>query len=304
MKTIIPPYLKKGSIIGITCPAGYMPFANVQTAIEVFQKQYGYNVIVGKTVGNDNGTYFAATDEERLSELQAMLDAKNIDAIICARGGYGISRIIDRIDWKWFKKNPKWVVGFSDVTVLHSCLHQVVKTASLHAPMCAAFNDDKYKDVYVQSMLKALIGKKISYKCKPHLLNMKGKTQGVLVGGNLSLLAHQTGSVTQLDTKGKILVIEEIGEQIYNVDRMMYNLKRSGQLEHLAGLIIGTFSEGSNTTRPFGKTEFEAIHELVSEYNYPVCFNFPIGHTDENYAVKLGVKYELTVGKTVALKEL
>jgi muramoyltetrapeptide carboxypeptidase len=302
-KIIVPPYLKKGSTVAITCPAGYMSYQNAQTAITVLQQQ-GYNVIVGKTLGNDNGTYFSATDDERLSELQAMLDAKNVDAILCGRGGYGISRIIDAIDWKWFKKNPKWIIGFSDVTVLHSCLYQKVKVASIHAPMCAAFNDDKYEDKYVQSLLQVIKGKRISYSAPLHVLNRKGKATGVLVGGNVSLLAHQTGSNTQLQTKGNILVLEEIGEQVYNVDRMMLNLKRSGQLANLAGLIIGTFSDGNNTTRPFGKTEYELIMEHVAEYDYPVCFGFPIGHTDENYAVKLGVAYTLTVGKTVSLREV
>jgi muramoyltetrapeptide carboxypeptidase len=302
-KINIPPYLKKGSTIAITCPAGYMSYQSAETAISVLQ-QLGYQVIVGKTLGNDNGTYFSASDEERLSELQAMLDAKNVDAILCARGGYGISRIIDHIDWKWFKKNPKWLIGFSDVTVLHSCLYQQVKTASIHGPMCAAFNDNKYKDVYVQSLLQVMKGKRINYSTAAHALNTKGKATGILVGGNVSLLAHQTGSATQLQTKGNILVLEEIGEQVYNVDRMMLTLKRSGQLANLAALIIGTFSDGNNTTRPFGKTEYELIKTHVAEYGYPVCFGFPIGHTSENYAVKLGVTYTLSVGKTVSLKEV
>jgi muramoyltetrapeptide carboxypeptidase len=300
---IIPKYLKKGSVVAITCPAGYMDYAKAATAINVLQQE-GYKVLVGKTLGNDNGTYFSATDEERLIELQAMLDAPEIDAIICGRGGYGVSRLIDYIDWKGFKKNPKWLVGFSDITVLHSHMNKVVKAASIHGPMCAAFNNNLYKKEYVQSLLKLLKGKKPKYTTTSHKHNKNGKAQGELVGGNLSLLAHLTGSKSQIVTKGKILVIEEIGEQVYNVDRMFINLKRSGQLSQLAGLVIGTFSDGQNTTKPFGKSEYDIIKEHIAEYNYPVVYNFPIGHTDYNYAVKFGVTFSLTAGKNVVLKEV
>jgi muramoyltetrapeptide carboxypeptidase len=299
-----PPYLVKGSTIGITCPAGFMKRENALTAIDVLQNEWGYNVMIGQTLGNDNGTYFSATENERLDEFQAMLDAPEINAILCGRGGYGVSQFIDQLDWTTFKKNPKWIIGFSDITVLHSTLHQQLYTASLHAPMCNAFNENKYKDVFVQSLKLALAGKKIKYNVVPNSNNRKGKAEAQLVGGNLSLLAHQTGSKSQLKTDGKILLIEEVGEQLYNADRMLINLKRSGQLDNLAGLIIGSFSDPQDTTRPFGKDIYEIILSHVAEFDYPVCFDFASGHTDENYALKLGLNYSLNVGKNVSFKEV
>lgn len=305
MKTIkIPPYLKKGNTIAITCPAGYLNRDNASTAIDVLQSQWGLQVMLGNTLGNNNGTYFSATEEQRIDEMQAMLDEKNIHAILCGRGGYGVSHLIDKLNWTLFKKHPKWIIGFSDITVLHSMLHQKLNTASLHAPMVNAFSNNKYKEVYVQSLKIALFGKKINYKIAPNNYNKKGKAEALIVGGNLSLLAHQTGSVSQLKTDGKILLLEEVGEQLYNIDRMLINLKRSGQLANLAGLIIGSFSDCENTTRPFGKTVYEIISMHVAEYNYPVCFDFLCGHTDENYAVKLGCVHQLNVGKNVTLKEV
>ncbi|GAB2827755.1 S66 peptidase family protein [Ferruginibacter profundus] len=299
----IPPYLKKGDTIGITCPAGYMAAEKAQTCIDVLQ-QWGYQVMVGKTLGSSSVNYFSATDEERRDELQAMLDDKNINAILCGRGGYGMGRIIDTLDFTKFKKNPKWIIGFSDITVLHSHIYTNLKIASLHAPMAAAFNDGEYKNEFIRSLQKAIAGKKATYKAAPHEFNTTGITGGELVGGNLSLLAHLTGTPSDINTKNKILFIEDIGEYIYNIDRMLYQLKRSGKLDTLAGLIVGGFTDMKDTERPFGKTVYEAIREIIAEYDYPVCFNFPVSHGKENYALKVGVSYELKVnGKLVQLKE-
>ncbi|MGG9960308.1 S66 peptidase family protein [Ferruginibacter sp. SUN106] len=299
----IPLYLKKGDTIGITCPAGYMAAEKAQTCIAVLQ-QWGYQVMVGKTLGSSSVNYFSATDEERRDELQAMLDDKNINAILCGRGGYGTGRIIDALDFTKFKKNPKWIIGFSDITVLHSHIYANLKIASLHAPMAAAFNDGEYKNEFIQSLQKAITGKKATYKIAPHEFNTTGIATGELVGGNLSLLAHLTGTASDINTKNKILFIEDIGEYIYNIDRMLYQIKRSGKLDKLAGLIIGGFTDMKDTERPFGKTMYEVIREIIAEYDYPVCFNFPVSHGKENYALKVGGSYELKVtGKTVLLKE-
>jgi muramoyltetrapeptide carboxypeptidase len=300
----IPPYLKKGDTIGITCPAGYMDTAKAQTCISVLQ-QWGYQVMVGKTLGSNSTNYFSGTDDNRKDELQAMLDDKSINAILCGRGGYGVGRIIDQLDFTAFKKNPKWVIGFSDITVLHSHIFTHLKIATLHAPMAAAFNDGEYNNEFIQSLHKAIVGKKANYKIAAHAFNKTGTATGELLGGNLSLLAHLTGTPSDINTKNKILFIEDIGEYIYNIDRMLYQIKRSGKLEKLAGLIIGGFTDMKDTGRPFGKTVYEVIKEIVAEYHYPVCFGFPVSHGKENYALKVGVKYELHITtKTVRLSEV
>jgi muramoyltetrapeptide carboxypeptidase len=301
---IIPPYLKKGDTIGITCPAGYMEKEKAQTCITTLQ-QWGYEVMIGKTLGSNSNNYFSGTDEKRLNELQAMLDDESIKAILCGRGGYGVGRIIDKIDFKLFKRKPKWIIGFSDITVLHCHLNSKLKIASLHAPMAAAFNNDGFKNEYVLSLQKALTGKKISYQTTIHPFNKQGIAKGELVGGNLALLANVIGTPSDINTKNKILFIEDTGEYIYNVDRMFYQLKRSGKLENLSGLIIGGFTDTKDTTRPFGKTVYEVINDIVNEYNFPVSFNFPVSHEKENYTLKVGVNYQLEVGrKKVMLKEL
>lgn len=299
----IPPYLLPGDTIGITCPAGYMAAAKAQTCIDVLQ-QWGYKVKVGKTLGSDSKNYFSGTDEERLNDFQAMLDDVEVKAILCGRGGYGMGRIIDQVNFKIFKKAPKWIIGFSDITVLHAHLYSNYGVASLHAPMAAAFNDDGYKNEYVQSLKLALEGKTALYHCEGHEFNRKGEAIGELVGGNLSLVTHLIGTPSEMKTKGRILFLEDVGEYQYYVDRMLYQLKRGGKLEKLAGLIIGGFTDSKDTERPFGKTVYEIIHDIVKDYDYPICFNFPVSHEKENYALKVGVGYKLKVGKhKVTLEE-
>ncbi|QEC66462.1 LD-carboxypeptidase [Panacibacter ginsenosidivorans] len=299
----IPPYLKKGDTIGIACPAGFMPAAKAQTCIETLH-QWGFKVKIGKTLGNQFH-YFSGTDEERLTDLQQMLDDTTVQAILCGRGGYGLSRIIDKIDFTKFKRNPKWIIGYSDVTVLHAHLYSKLKIASLHSPMAAAFNDGGANNEFVQSIKKAITGKKINYNNAVHELNREGTAEGELVGGNLSLICHLTGSASGVDTKNKILFLEDVGEYIYNIDRMFMQLKRAGRLDKLAGLIIGGFTEMKDTTIPFGQNVYEVIKDKVAEYNYPVCFGFPVSHSTKNYALKVGVKHKLSVSKTkVVLHEI
>lgn len=298
----IPPYIKPGDTIGVVCPSGYMPFEKAKTAIDILTK-WGCKVVVGKTVGQQFH-YFSGTDEERLLDLQQMMDDTSINAIFCARGGYGLGRIIDKLDFKKFKKHPKWIIGFSDITVLQSHLFSCFKIASLHAPMAGAFNNGQFNNQYIQSLHEAMIGRKATYLADGHAFNKKGKTSGVLVGGNLSLLAHLTGSKSEINTKNKILFIEDVGEYIYNIDRMMYQLKRSGKLEELKGLIVGRFTEMKDTSIPFGQNAEEVIRDIVKEYAYPVCFNFPVSHEKENYALKIGGAYSLSVSTNkVVLKE-
>lgn len=299
----IPAYLKKGDTIGITLPAGYMTKEKAQTCIDTLQK-WGYEVLVGKTLGSKSKNYFSGTDEERLNEFQAMLDEPSVKAILCGRGGYGVGRIIDQLDFTSFKKNPKWIIGFSDITVLHAHINRNYKIATLHSPMAGAFNERGFKNKYILSLKNALEGIKADYSFKPHRLNHNGSVTAELVGGNLALLAHLIGTKSDVQTKGKILFLEDVGEQHYNVDRMMHQLKRSGKLDHLAGLIIGGFTDMQDTERPFGKKVYDLIYDLVKEYNYPICFGFPVSHDKENVALKEGVVHKLILTKqTCSLKE-
>lgn len=298
-----PPYLEKGDTIGLVCPAGYMPFEKAAECIRVLQEEWGYRVKLGNTVGGNSTTYFSGTDKERLDDFQQMLDDDEVKAVLCARGGYGTSRIIDSINFKKFKEQPKWIIGFSDVTLLHSHLYSNYYISSMHAPMAAAFNDAGYVNRFVQSLHEALQGKKARYNCDPHDYNRKGEAIGELVGGNLALLVHAIGTDSDIKTKGRILFLEDVGEYLYSIDRMFYQLKRSGKLKNLAGLILGGFTDTKDTGRPFGKDVYDLIHDIVDKYDYPVCYGFPVSHEKENYALKIGVGYKLKVGKNKVVLE-
>lgn len=298
----IPQYLQKGDTIGIVCPAGAMPVEKISECIRIINEDWGFQTKVGKTIGSEFH-YFSGTDEDRLNDFQQMLDDDDVKAILCARGGYGTSRIIDTIDFKKFKERPKWIIGYSDVTALHSHLYSNYYISSLHAPMAGAFNYDGSNNEYVLSLKNVLNGKKIKYQVAAHEFNKKGEAIGELVGGNLTLLTHLTGTDSDIKTKGKILFIEDVGEYLYNIDRMMLQLKRSGKLAKLAGLIVGGFTELKDTERPFGKTAYEIIRDMVQEYKYPVCFDFPISHGKENYALKIGIGYKLKITKSKVILE-
>lgn len=290
---IIPPYLQPGDTIGITAPAGYVSHERIACAIETFQA-WGYKVKIGKTIGTGEH-YFSGTDAERLADLQDMLDDSAVKAVVMGRGGYGVSRIIDDIRFEAFATHPKWICGFSDITILHSHIHQNYGIASIHGPMCGAYTPETGGSYYVQSVQQALTGKPISYSFPLSAANTYGVAEGPIVGGNLAILSHLTGSVSQLNTDGKILLIEDIGEHLYHIDRLMLNLKRSGQLKGLKALLVGSFTLVEDTERPFGQTLEEIISSKVREYEYPVAFNFPCGHDTENVSVVLGRKHRLEV---------
>lgn len=299
----VPPYLKPGDTIAITCPAGYMPAEKAASCIATL-RDWGYEVLIGETLGGSSSNYFSADDETRANELQEFLDNKNIKAILFGRGGYGMGRIIDNLNFKKLKKNPKWLIGFSDITVMHTHLLRNYNIASMHAPMAAAFNDGEHTNEYILSLRDALEGKKAYYNYPPHPLNVYGKANGTLIGGNLALLAHVIGTDSDFDTKNTILFIEDIGEYIYNVDRMLYQLKRSGKFRKVRGLILGGFTDMKDTDRPFGKTMDEILKSFTSILSYPVCFNFPVSHSRENVALKIGLPYELIVStESTILKE-
>lgn len=299
----IPSYLQKGDTIGIVAPAGYMPFEKMQSCIETFE-DWGYSIALGSTTQSASANYFSGTDAERLKDVQQMLDDKNIKAIMCARGGYGVSRLIDDLSFKKFKKNPKWIVGFSDITVFHAHLYARYEIASLHAPMAAAFNEGEFANPYVLSLKSALAGEKAGYEIEPHAYNTTGTATGTLVGGNLTLLAHLTGTRSDMNTKGKILFLEDVGEYLYNIDRMLLQLKRNGKFKKLAGLIIGGFTDFKDTERPFGKGAYDILKEHLKDADFPVCYNFPVSHAKENYALKIGVEYLLSItNQNVVLEE-
>jgi muramoyltetrapeptide carboxypeptidase len=299
--SIQPPYLRKGDTIGIVCPSGYLPLEDTNACVQQLQ-EWGFRVRIGVTVGNKYHG-FAGTDEERCADLQQMLDDPSIHAILCGRGGYGMSRIIDRLDFRSFRKSPKWIIGFSDITLLHAHLFSRLHISSFHASMARAFADKNSPNI--KTLHSALTGKISRYQCLPHQLNRRGEAVGPLIGGNLSLLAHITGTQTALPKVGAILFLEDVGEYLYNIERMFIQLKRSGLFSNLTGLVVGGFTETKDSKIPFGATVEELISAQVEEFSFPVCFGFPVSHADSNVALKHGAMHRLRVtGRSVLFEEL
>ncbi len=295
-----PSYLKSGDKIAIVAPARKTSREELKPAVDVLNS-WGYEVVFGDNLFKELNQ-FSGSDEERAFDFQKALDADDIKAILIARGGYGILRIIDKLDFTKFVKNPKWIIGYSDVTIFHSHINKNYSIDTLHATMPLNFPVDGSINQSLNTLHTALKGESLSYEIEKHSLNRKGSAKGELCGGNLSILYALSASVSDINTDGKILFIEDLDEYLYHIDRMMLNLKRSGKLDKLAGLIVGGMSEMRDNTVPFGKTAVEIIAETVAEYNYPVCFNFPAGHTSENYALIMGRNVRLTVDDTVVLK--
>jgi muramoyltetrapeptide carboxypeptidase len=289
--SLAPPYLGKGDTIAIVASARKISKEELKPTITIL-KRWGLKVELGPNVFNEHNQ-FSGTDEERKQDLQWALDHKVAKAILIARGGYGILRIIDDVDFSGFIKQPKWLVGYSDVTILHSHI-QSLGICSLHATM--PINFLKHEKATL-SIKKLLFNQKQSYKIEQNPLNRNGFAEAEVVGGNLSLLYALSGSHSELDYKNKILFIEDLDEFLYHVDRMMLQMKRSKKLENLAGLMVGGMSDMKDNSISFGKTAEEIILEAVEEYAYPVCFNFPAGHIDENMALYLGRRARLEVSK-------
>jgi muramoyltetrapeptide carboxypeptidase len=305
----IPPYLKPGDTIGITCPAGFMTQEEIRPAVQIM-KSWGFNLRIGRTVG-ERDFIFGGTDADRLADLQEMLDDPTIQAIMCARGGYGCVRIIDKLDWKKFAEKPKWIIGFSDITVIHAQLNHQLHIASIHSKMCNSFPEnsgaaEKGQWESILSIQSALTGKPIEYPVVFDPANRTGSGQGILAGGNLKTIESLAGSASDLRTDGMILFLEDVGEYLYSIDRMFYNLKRTGKLENLNGLLIGAFRvKPDDPGDEFGKSVYNIVLEQVAPYKYPVCFNFPVGHVKTNYALKCGVKHELTINsERISFKEI
>lgn len=286
----IPPYLKKGDKVGITCPAKKLPYG-IDDAVKLLGS-WGLEVVLGETVFAGHHQ-FAGTDELRTKDLQHFLDDAEIKAVFAARGGYGTLRIIDRLDFSGFAQNPKWIVGFSDITVLHAHLQAGLNMCSIQGQMPLTIPDGTKPSL--ETLRKALFGEELNYSYQTASLCRNGRSSGLLIGGNLSLLVNLCGSVSDPDYRDKILFLEDVGEYMYSIDRMFWHLKRSGKLSRLKGLIIGGFTELKDQEPPFGQTVQEIVLDLVKEYDYPVCFDFPAGHIADNQALILGRETQLTV---------
>lgn len=304
---IIPASLRPGDTIGITCPAGNITLTEIQPAVQQIES-WGFRIKVGDTVGKKDFT-FGGTDTERAADLQQMMDDPSLKAILCARGGYGAVHIIDRLDFSGLSKSPKWIIGFSDITVILCHLHRNLNMASIHSKMCNSFPDDwlKAEPVQVASILsirQALAGERIQYPILPNASNKSGSGEGQLVGGNLKTIETLAGTRSDIDTTGKILFVEDTGEYAYSIDRMFWQLERTGKLAGLNGLVIGGFKiKPDDPGDEFGRTLTDIVLDRVKRYAYPVCFDFPVGHQKENYALKYGMRHRLQIAPDKVILE-
>ncbi|HEX8018723.1 LD-carboxypeptidase [Mucilaginibacter sp.] len=295
MVQIQPPYLKKGDKIAITCPAKKLP--NPMTDAIALLQSWGLEVVLGDTV-NASFHQFAGNDELRAADMQRFIDDDSIKAIIAARGGYGTVRMIDKVDFGRLAQNPKWLIGFSDITVLHTHLFANYGAQTIHGQMPVNIPDASKHSI--DTLRRALFGEELNYDFTTHNINKPGNTGGVLIGGNLSLLVAISGSVSDLDYTGKILFIEDVGEYLYSVDRMLRMLDRAGKLKNLAGVVVGGFTDIKDNDIPFGQTVSQIVTDIVKDYNYPVCFDFPAGHIPDNNSLVLGREVTLEVDEQQA----
>ena len=289
-----PSLLNKGDKIGLVAPAGKIDRRKILIAKTVLES-LGYEVILGKHI-HDEYHIFAGTDEDRTKDFQFMLDHEEIKAIVCARGGYGSIRIIDSLSFDGFERHPKLLIGFSDITIFHARLNHL-HFGSLHATMPINFTENIADSSSLQKLVDYLEGKLTHYQLPHHILNKLGYSEAELVGGNLSIICSLNATEYELNMHKKILFLEDLNEDLYHLDRLMLNLKLSGKLAHLEGLIIGGMSNMKDGETSFGKTAYEIIHNAVKGYNYPVIFNFPAGHIDENWPLPLGKKVALDVNE-------
>lgn len=303
----VPPYLKPGDTIALTSPAGYITIEEIQPA-KLLMESWGFKILVGNTIGKRDFT-FGGTDADRLADLQSLLNDAGVQAIMCARGGYGVNRILDQLNLQKFIRHPKWVIGFSDITALHLHLLKHAKVASIHSKMCNSFPKDwSVAEPIVQetilSIKQGLNGSVLSYASLPDMHNRNGKAEGVITGGNLAIIISMMGTPSEIDTDGRILFLEEVGEYLYSIDRMMTTLLRAGKLAKLKGLVVGGFNriKTDDPGEEFGRSFQEIILSKVKDYTYPVCFGFPVGHQKDNFAIRHGMVHQLMVdGKGATL---
>jgi muramoyltetrapeptide carboxypeptidase len=286
----IPPYLQKGDTVAIVATARKNIDDNLKPAIDLLHS-WGLKVVIGKTIGLDDNQ-LAGTDMQRADDFQYQMDDPNIKAIWCVRGGYGTVRMIDLLDFTQFKKNPKWIIGFSDVTILQSYLN-TINIAAIHGAMPVTIT--KATPETIESLRKSLFGESLEYKLPFDPANKKGNAKGEIVGGNLSILYSQMGSSTQIDCKGKVLFIEDIDEYLYHIDRMMMSLKRCGCFDGLSALIVGGMTKMRDNDIPWGKNANQIIEDVTKEYSFPILYNFPAGHFHDNRALIFGKKVTLII---------
>ncbi|GAA4414739.1 LD-carboxypeptidase [Nibrella viscosa] len=284
---IQPPFLCAGDTVGVVAPASRFSYADLLPGLAVLRDQWHLTVVEGESLKARHGS-FAGTDDLRRADLQRMLDAPAIKAIFAARGGYGSTRLVDQLDFTQFLKQPKWLIGFSDITVLHCHLHRM-GVESLHAIMPKLFGADDVSEA-IETLRKWVFGEPVgAYRTSPHLLNRAGQATGPLVGGNLTLLTHIIGTPSDLALDGKILFIEDIEEYLHNLDRMLRQLQRAGRFENLAGLLIGQFTDmKDNPSLPYEQSPYEIVAEVIANYDFPVCYDFPVGHVARNLALPVG----------------
>lgn len=290
-------YLKKGDKIGIVATARKIELNELSEAVKSFN-DWDLEVVYGKNLFKQLNQ-FAGSDQERIEDFQNMLNDPSIKAIVIARGGYGSIRILDFIDWEAMVDHPKWLIGFSDITAIHSHVLANFGIETIHAIM--PLNFDTASEAAKTSLYKSLFGEPLNYQIESHPFNRKGYAEAEIIGGNLSLIHTLKGSPSDIDTTGKILFLEDLDEYLYHIDRMMMSLKRSNHLANLAGLIIGGMTVMNDNPIPFGETAYEIIRRTVKDYNYPVCFGFPAGHFPDNRALILGRKVKFKVGEKVTL---
>jgi muramoyltetrapeptide carboxypeptidase len=308
---IIPPYLHAGDTIGVTSPSGFFKTEEIIEARTQIER-WGFKVLFGKTIGLRDGT-FGGSDDERAKDFQSMLDDENIKAIMCARGGYGALRIIDKIDFSNLRRKPKWIIGFSDATVFHTHIAANFFVATLHSKMCNSFplNFDALPLIQQQainSIGDALANRrKMQYTAAFSQFNKTGIAEGRIIGGNLRTIENLSGTKSEIDTRDKILFLEETDEYLYNIDRMLWNLKRSGKLNEIKGLLIGNMKVKSqpNPQDELNLSLYDLVLEKVKDHHFPVCFNFPVGHQMANFALKCNVAHRLSVTEQgTVLKEI
>ncbi len=293
MYQTIPP-LQPGAKIGLCCTARFVTPEGLQTCIDTLST-WGYEVVLGKNVFAKD-RQFGGRDWQRAEDLQCFLDDPTIKAVLFGKGGYGTVRMVDKLNWEKFKLSPKWLCGFSDITVLHSHVHQTLGLPTLHSPMALNFQPNSVDSAVLEALQNFWNGKGLTaFEAAAHSLNRVGEAKGKLVGGNLSILYALAGSDSEVDTTGKILFLEDLDEYLYHIDRMLWQLKRAGKLKNLAGLVIGGMTEMKDNAEPFGKTVEEIIKEAVSEYAFPVGFGFEMGHIKRNFPIVLGEDVHLKV---------
>lgn len=298
MSTLIKPaYLQPGDIITIVAPAGVVVKEDIDKAKGIFeswdlQVRYGKNLF-------EQQNQFSGTDEQRLEDLQEAIDDEHVKAIVCARGGYGTIRIIDKIDWSHFVDKPKWVLGYSDITILHAKIHNL-GFESIHSPMPVNMAKYSENDPILNQIREALFFGQLNYANLFHQLNRNGFGRAKIIGGNLAILHSLLGTKYDMDYQGKFLFIEDVGEQLYKIDRMLHSFKLAGKFDELEGMLVGGFTEIEDGKRPFGKSAEEIIYDITADYNFPVAFGLPIGHLKNNHPLILGAEIKIEIARQQA----